>query len=314
MAPEPGQRQTSRLTLGPILFHWPAERKVDFYARIADEAPIDTVYLGEVVCSKRSPFFDMHIAEVAERLKRGGKRVVLSSLGEVMLKRERDMIADFCALPDGEIEINDGSALYFVSGRPHRVGPMMNVYNEETLGYLAERGATHFAVQPELPRDSVALLARRAGALGAGLEVQVFGRASLAISARCYHARAHGRVKDNCQFVCEQDPDGMQLRTLDGRDFLAVNGIQTLSHTYVCLLAELAEIAAIGVTDLRLVPHSLDMTAVARVFREASDGRIDPAEAEERLLALGPLPPLANGFWHGRAGHLRIGPEPARAD
>ncbi len=53
------------LTLGPILFHWPAEQKLDFYARIADEAPIDTVYLGEVICSKRSPFFDKHYDEVA---------------------------------------------------------------------------------------------------------------------------------------------------------------------------------------------------------------------------------------------------------
>jgi collagenase-like PrtC family protease len=300
-----------RLTLGPILFHWPAERKVDFYARIADEASIDTVYLGEVVCSKRSPFFETHYTDVAERLRRGGKRVVFSSLGEVMLKRERDMTADFCAISDSELEINDGSALYFITGRPHRVGQILNVYNEETLGYIAERGATHFALLPELPRDCVALLARRAGELGVGAEVQVFGRASLAISARCYHARAYGRVKDNCQFVCEQDPDGMPLRTLDGQNFLAVNGIQTLSHTYMCLLAELADIASIGVTDLRLVPHLLDMVAVARVFREAADGRIDPAEAEERLLALRPLAPFANGFWHGRAGHLRIAPAPA---
>jgi len=33
------------LTLGPIPFHWSAEARRDFYARIADEAPVDTVYL-----------------------------------------------------------------------------------------------------------------------------------------------------------------------------------------------------------------------------------------------------------------------------
>jgi collagenase-like PrtC family protease len=47
-----------RLTLGPLLFNWPAERWRDFYARIADEAPVDRVVLGEVVCSKRQPFHE----------------------------------------------------------------------------------------------------------------------------------------------------------------------------------------------------------------------------------------------------------------
>ncbi|MEH6359796.1 MAG: hypothetical protein V7761_03595 [Amylibacter sp.] len=86
----------TKLTLGPILFHWRAQQKIDFYARIADEAEIDTVYLGEVICSKRSPFFDKHYAEMTERLERGGKTVVFSTLAEVMLKRERNMMAGFC--------------------------------------------------------------------------------------------------------------------------------------------------------------------------------------------------------------------------
>ena len=50
--------EQAKLTLGPVLFHWPAERMQDFYARIADEADIDIVYLGESVCSKRASFFD----------------------------------------------------------------------------------------------------------------------------------------------------------------------------------------------------------------------------------------------------------------
>ena len=28
------------LTLGPLYFNWPARRLADFYARIADEAPV----------------------------------------------------------------------------------------------------------------------------------------------------------------------------------------------------------------------------------------------------------------------------------
>ena len=43
-----------QLTMGPLLFHWAPDRIRDFYSRIADEAPVERVYLGEVVCGKRA--------------------------------------------------------------------------------------------------------------------------------------------------------------------------------------------------------------------------------------------------------------------
>lgn len=297
---------SARLTLGPLLFHWPAAQRLDFYARIADEAPVDTVYLGEVICSKRAPFFEEHYEAVAARLERAGKTVVLSSLCEVMLKRERTMIEEHCARRDREIEINDSSALLHISGRPHRLGQFMNVYNEATLAYLVQRGATHVCVPAELPGSAVAVLAREAARLGVGLEVQVYGRSPLAVSARCYHARAHGRSKDNCLFVCENDPDGMPLQTIDKRPILAINGIQTLSYAYTDLSPDLDALLAAGVTDLRLLPHTHDMVAVARVYRDRADKRIDSAEAGHRLAALHGDVPFANGFWHGKAGHIRV--------
>ena len=57
-----------QLTLGPVLFHWQPQAWRDFYFRIADEAPIDTVVVGEVVCSKRSPFYAEFIPGVIERV------------------------------------------------------------------------------------------------------------------------------------------------------------------------------------------------------------------------------------------------------
>jgi O2-independent ubiquinone biosynthesis protein UbiV len=297
----------TRLTLGPILFHWPAQQKIDFYAKIADEAPIDTVYLGEVICSKRAPFFEQHYAKVTERRERGGKKVVFASLAEVMLKRERKMTEGLCDMQDHEIEVNDTSALWHLSGRPHRIGPYMNVYNEETMAYLAGRGATHFSLPIELPGKAVEVLCQHAARLGLSIEVQVFGRASLALSARCYHARAHSRIKDNCQFVCEQDPDGMPLKTLSGQDFLAVNGIQTLSHTYLNLLAELDQLTDVGVSDFRLVPHTQDMVGVAQIFRAALDRELSAEDAENKLGAKQFPAPFSNGFWHGQPGHVRVG-------
>ena len=61
-----------KLTLGPVLFNWSTSAWSDFYARIADEAPIDRVIVGEAVCSKRSPFRIDASADVIERLSRGG--------------------------------------------------------------------------------------------------------------------------------------------------------------------------------------------------------------------------------------------------
>ncbi len=291
----------ARLTLGPVLFHWDAARRLDFYNRMA-AAPVDEVVLGEVICSKRAPFFEGHIAEVADMLSGAGKQVILATLAEVMLKRERDMVAALCAEDGLEPEVNDSTALWHLDGRPFRIGPFLNVYNEDTLAFLADRGAVHVCLPPELPRDSVAVMARRARALGMGVEVLVFGRLPLALSARCYHARAHGRIKDNCQFVCETDPDGMPLTTLAGQEFLAVNGIQTLSYRYLNLIGALAEMQEMGVTHFRLSPHTLDMAAVAGLFRAVLDGRLPPAEATDELAALGAPAPFVNGFWHGRPG------------
>ncbi len=294
------------LTMGPIPFHWTNDQRVDFYGRLADESPVDTVYMGEVICSKREPFFRPLQEEVAARLERAGKKVVFSSLTEVMLKRERNMIAQICDTNTREIEINNTSGLTHTEGRKHRIGPMMNVYNEETMSYLAGNGATHFSLPVELPATSTALLAASAGDLGVGVEVQVFGRASVAISARCYHARAHDRIKDNCKFVCEDDPDGMELKTLDGKEFLAINGIQTLSHTYVNLLGEVEKLDKMGVTHCRLIPHTHDMVEVASVFRGVMDNEIAVDEGQARLDGLSILAPFSNGFWYGKPGHMNI--------
>lgn len=294
------------LTLGPIAYHWPAGKKRDFYARIADEAPLDTVYLGEVICSKRAPFFERELPETIDRLERAGKRVVLCSLAEVMLPRERQATAGLAALDAPEIEINNAAGLLARAGRPHRIGPFLNAYNEATIGWLTEQGATHVCLPTEMPAEAIAIAAAAGRDLGIGIEVQVFGRAPLAVSARCYHARAHGRTKDNCQFVCEQDPDGMPLATRDGQPILRVNGIQTQSESYVELLDELPAIAAMGVSHARLMPQDVDMVAIAEVFADRRAGRAEAAEARARLAAACGGRGFSNGFFHGAAGYRRM--------
>lgn len=294
----------AKLTLGPLLFNWPVEAQRDFYFRIADEAPVDVVYLGEVVCSKRAAAFAPHIPEVVERLTQAGKAVVHSTLALVMTARECAAIRDAAADPELRLEANDISAAALLAGRPHVIGPFVNVYNEGTLRYLADNGATRIALPNELSAAAIGALAGAAD--GVEIEVQVFGRLPLAISARCYHARAHGLHKDGCQYVCEEDRDGMAVETLDGDPFLAVNGTQTLSHAYCSLIHELAPLVEMGVDCFRLWPHSLDMVAVARIFRAVLDGREDADAAAANLSRLAPGVTLANGFYHGREGAAAI--------
>lgn len=296
----------TKLTLGPIAYHWSAERRRDFYARIADEAPVDEVYLGEVICSKRAPFQEQDVPAIIERLERSGKQVILSSLAEVMLKRERKATEDLAALEAPSIEINNAAGLLARDKRPHRVGPFMNAYNEATIRWMASQGATHICLPAELPAPSVSVAARAAGDLGLGVEFQVFGRISLAVSARCYHARSHGRTKDNCQFVCEEDPDGMPLTTRDDQPILRVNGIQTQSEGYMNLLQELPQLVASGITHMRLMPQAVDMVSVAQIYRDGLDGVLSGDEADAKLWRACADVPFSNGFYHGQAGYRRI--------
>ncbi len=296
-----------KLTLGPVLYHWAPERWRDFYYRIADEAPVDTVVVGETVCSKRAPFKQDYIPGVVERLEAAGKRVLHASLILISLPRERRQARELMQAENAEVEINDLSCLSSLGERPFAAGPLVNIYNEASAGFLAERGATRICLPPELPLSAIAIIA--AALPQVTLEVFAFGRVPLAISARCYHARAHNLTKDNCRFVCEQDPDGMPVQTLDGAGFLSVNGVQTLSHNSASLIRDIPTLRNAGIASMRLSPQVCDMVKVARLFRDVIDERLDPEEAERRLGAVYPDVPLANGFLHGAPGHARMGAE-----
>lgn len=291
------------VTLGPVLFNWQPEMWRDFYFRIADEAPISVVYLGETICSKRAPLLEPYYGAVAKRLMSAGKTVVFSTLSEVVSKIDRRLVEQICSVGDFLIEANDSSALLRLQRRPHHIGPLINVYNERTAAFLVRNGAQNICLPVEMPAPVLASLCQSALALDTTFEIQVFGRQSLALSARCYHARAHGRTKDTCRFVCENDPDGLELNTLNNRPFLAVNGIQTLSYEYLNLVAEIPALLAMGLSRFRLSPHTLDMVEAASIFRDTIDGRLATSEAAARLDAIRPAAPFANGFFHSKPGY-----------
>lgn len=290
------------LTLGPLLFHWSAARRRDFYLRIADEAPVDGVYLGEVVCSKRESTFAAHSDEVIRRLESAGKTVIRSTLALVTSARE--IAAVRAAAAQGVlVEANDVACLDALGGAPHIVGPYINVVNEGTRDFLATRGAVRIVLPVELTARSIGILAASAG--DTQIEVHAFGRQPLSVAMRCYHARSHQLSKDHCQLVCALDPDGLAAATLDGEEILAVNGTQTLSHGYAVVLEDLAGLQAAGVGHFRLSPHSIDMVRVARLYRDLLDLRVESAEVAAALQTMVGRPPLIDGFLRGRAGLSR---------
>lgn len=288
-----------RLSIGPLLFHWTPERRRDFYFRIADEAPVDTVHLGEVVCSKRAPFFDPMIPEVAERLQKAGKEVVLSTLALVTSEREMEAL-EGAAEAGMLVEINDVAGVPAMKGRPFAVGPYINLFNEDTLRVFAGLGARRVCLHVEASAEMARLLSGAKGDVE--LEMMVFGRLPLTVSARCYHARAHGLAKDSCQYVCGLDPDGKPVDTMDGQNILIVNGTETMSHGYVNLAAKLPELKDIGIRRLRLMPQDVDMVAVANLWRAAADGKASGGETAHRLRELCPEVPFVDGYWQGREG------------
>ncbi len=287
-----------KLSLGSILYYWPRDEVEAFYREAADW-PVDIVYLGETVCSKRRTMRLEDWLSIAERLAAAGKEVVLSTLA--LVEAESELLAMRRLVENGRfaVEANDMGAVH-LAGAGFVAGPHLNIYNPETLQLMAVRGARRWVAPVELSGEAITgMVAARPHAMET--EVCAFGRLPLAFSARCFTARAHRLPKDDCQFKCADYPDGMLLEAQDGRPFLAMNGIQTQSAATVNLIGELSALDAAGVDVLRLSPQSRHMDAVVELFREAIDGRRDPATALERFARLSVGEPC-NGYWHGRPG------------
>ncbi len=288
-----------KIALGPLLYYWSREDTLAFYAAAAGW-PVDSVYLGETVCSRRHLLRLADWLDLAERLASAGKEVVLSTQtlieSESDLKALRKLVAD----PRFLVEANEWGAVRLLAeaGRAFVAGPTLNVYNPDTLTLLADMGARRWVPPVEMPRDMLAAMT-----VPEGMETELFGygRLPLAFSARCFTARHYNLQKDDCQFKCLDHPDGLVLASREGEDFLCINGIQTQSAKVMSLAHRLDELRAANVDVLRISPQSRHTEKIVALFRALLDNALAPTDAPAKLAPLMPSRPC-DGYWLGQAG------------
>ncbi|MEC9483386.1 MAG: U32 family peptidase [Halomonas sp.] len=299
-----------QLSLGPVPFYWTRERYAAFYRDAADW-PLELVYLGETVCSRRR---DMKLDDwlgIGRELCESGKQVVLSS--QTLIESEADLrgLRKLCANGEFLVEASDHSALQLVTeaGLPFVAGPALNLYNLASLKLLSRRGLARWCMPVEMSRDDLGTLlgeARSAG-LDTPCEVFAYGHLPLAWSARCFTARHHDLPKDRCQFVCQQYPEGLPLRSQESREVFTLNGIQTLSGACHDLRHELADMQRLGVAVARLGPRAEGMAEIVQAFDQARRGELPARDP----LALVDAEACA-GYWYGRPGMDAVQAEAGR--
>ncbi|MEL7561059.1 U32 family peptidase [Stutzerimonas chloritidismutans] len=288
-----------KLSLGPVLFYWDRQQTLDFYADMAD-MPLDVIYFGETVCSKRRDMgLDDWLGLARELKQRSTAQLVLSGLALVEAASELSSLRRLCENGELLVEANDMGAVQYLSERgvPFVGGPALNLYNGLALAELVSSGMQRWVPPVELSgamiRDARVQLSQL-GVPMPEIEIFAYGHLPLAYSARCFTARAENRPKDDCQFCCQNYPEGIPLLSQEGEALFTINGIQTLSASVSNLLADYPALVDSGAELLRLSPRASGMTEVVQAFDAVRNGG---------------LPPLAvdgcNGYWHGQPGMLR---------
>lgn len=289
------------LALGPLLYYWPRQETLAFYADVAT-SPVDTVYLGETVCSRRHELRLDDWFGLARDLAAAGKEVVLSTQSLIESESDLKTLRQITGQGDFRVEANDMGAVRLLEANQVTnwiAGPTLNIFNPQTLDLLMAAGARRWVVAPEI--SGADLAAVRAG-LAAPIETEVYayGRLPLAYSARCFTARHFNLQKDACEFRCLSVEDGIVLHTREGEPFLTLNGIQTQSARVHNLLADLPNLAG-RAEVLRISPQGAHTLDIITLFRAALDAKLTPSAALDASRDYMPEAPC-NGFWHGRPG------------
>lgn len=292
-----------KISLAAVQYFWDRSTLMAFYAQAA-ETPLDIIYLGETVCSKRRALSVADWLALAQDLASTGKEVVLSTLtlieAESELSHARTLLEKF----DGMIEANDYAVLRMAQQlrRPVCAGSTLNVYHPLTLRTLQECGVQRWVAPVEMSGTSLHDLLQQYPLETAisppQTEVLSYGRLPLAHSARCYTARFANLPKDQCEFRCADYPEGLPLFSQEQQGLFQINGIQTQSFARCNLVPHWQQLQQLGVDVMRISASTPDCLGVVQVLRDLIDGQSGriPASSDEDC----------NGYWFGVAGMKHV--------
>ena len=172
MPSDPAQASSRmQLALGPLLYYWPRATVFEFYQQMA-ETPVDMVYLGEAVCSRRHELRLADWIDVARMLRDAGKQAILST--QVLVESGSDAAVARRIIDNGEflVEANDMGAVQMVAGKlPFVAGPHLNLYNEPSLHWMADLGAVRWVPPLEMAQTELQVLQQQRPQ---GLQTEVF--------------------------------------------------------------------------------------------------------------------------------------------
>lgn len=289
-----------KISVGPILYYWPKQQVLDFYQRLLD-SPVDIIYLGEAVCSKRHELRIEDWIELAATLSESGKQIVLSTLALIEARSELSGLQKICSNGVNiSVEANDMAAVQMMSEKklPFICGSSINIYNAHTLKILQQQGMQRWVMPVELNRETLRDILDEAETMGIGRQVETevfaYGKLPLAYSARCFTARMKNLPKDDCRYSCIEYPDGVVMETQEDEELFTLNGIQTQSGYCYNLLPQLPEMIDLGVDVVRISPQFKGTEQIIQQFRDG----IDQGKVDSGLIAR----QHCNGYWFGQSG------------
>ncbi|GGB55706.1 U32 family peptidase [Shewanella inventionis] len=290
-----------KISLGPISYCWSKSDVETFYQAVAT-SNIDTVYLGETVCSRRRELKFSDYLALANMLKSHGKQVILSTMALVEAQSELHELTrainngDFC------IEANDMAGVYYAHQAkvPFVCGPTINNYNRASLDLLHQKGMFRFVMPCELSKDWLQAVINTDTKPSFEIEVLGHGYMPLAHSARCFTAKHYQLPKDSCQTICQRHSKGLLAQTQESQPLLRLNGIQTQSAAQVNLINQIPTMINMGVDYWRISPNKLADIALADTltnllnkaqFNDLAQVAITNTQSKD-----------CNGYWLGLPG------------
>ncbi|THB73823.1 MAG: U32 family peptidase [Gammaproteobacteria bacterium] len=288
-----------QISLSQIPFNWDFQTATDFYREMA-ALPIDVIYIGNTVCSKRETTVSIkQWLQIAEELQTQGKQVIFSTLGLIETAAELNQLNKTCTDTPFMIEANDIGTVNILAKnkKEFACGPEINIYNHHTIKILQDRGMVRWTPPVELSIDAIANIKNATTNFSAAIDLFAFGYLPLAISARCYSARSEGINKENCDNVCNKTPYGYAVNTTENKDFLRINGTQTMSGAIHNALNGWKAAEAAGIESLRISPANTDMKQVVEQTHKMLEGEIASVEIE-----LDSRERFCKGFAFDRAG------------